>query len=179
VGVAVQFDVVLDPTRITAASAAAGTAAPSHLLTSAQLTNGALRVVLYSLANAQLGSGTLVNLQLAIAPTAPEGPLVLRITNALMADVTGSSLQPIALQAGSLTISAGAGSRLNLLARLVNGQVQLQLSGPANKNYILQTSTDLAQWLNVSTNVLTDGQILITNSPPNSSQRYYRANYAP
>jgi hypothetical protein len=106
--------------------------------------------------------------------------LVLQVTNAVMADITGSSVQPIALQSGLLTISAGAGSRLVLTARLVNGQVQLQLTGPASKRYLLQSSPDLSNWINVSTNVLTDGQISLTDSPPaNSSPRFYRANYDP
>ena len=179
-GVALQFDLVFDPARIAAVSATTDSAAQNEILASGQPSNGVFRVVLYSLRNAQLAAGTILDLQLAVAPNSPEGPLILGLTNAVMADITGAGVQPIALQPGSLTISAGAGSRLTLLARFVNGQVQLQLTGPANKNYILQSSPDLTQWVNVSTNLLTDGQILITNSPPaNSSQRFYRANYAP
>lgn len=179
-GVSVQFDLVFDPARITAVSAASDSAAPTHVLASGQPANGVLRIVLYSLSNAQLGSGTLVNFQLAISPAAAEGPLILQVTNAVMADITGSSVQPLSLQPGLLTISAGAGSRLALIARLVNGQVQLQLTGPANKLYLFQSSPDLSNWITVSTNVLTDGQINLTNSPPaNASPRFYRAKYAP
>lgn len=178
-GVALQFDLLFDPARIAAASAVS-VADPNHVLVTGQPTNGVLRIVLYSLSNAQLGSGTLIDFQMAILPGAPEGPLVLAVTNAVMADITGASVQPIALQSGLLTISVGAGSQLTLIGRLVNGQVQLQLSGPANKRYILQSSPDLSNWINVSTNVLTGGLISLTDSPPaNGSQRFYRANYAP
>jgi hypothetical protein len=121
-----------------------------------------------------------VDLQVALAPGTAEGPLSLKVTNAVLSDATGAGVAPVSLLPGTLTISAGAGSRLTLLGRLVNGQVQLQLSGPANKRYILQSSADLATWINVTTNVLTDGQITLNDSPPPaSSKRYYRANYAP
>jgi hypothetical protein len=179
-GVALQFDLVFDPSRVVAAGVMSDPSNLTHVVVSGQPTNGVLRVVLYSLNNALLNSSALVDLQVAIAPGAAEGPLALLVTNAILADATGSGVAPVSLLPGTLTISAGAGSRLTLLGRFVGGQVQLQLTGPANKKYILQSSPDLATWINISTNILTDGQITLSDSPPPaSSKRYYRANYAP
>ena len=179
-GVALQFDLVFDSTVVVAASVNASYASANHILASGQPTNGVLRVILYSLSNAQLNNGALINFQLSTAAAAAEGLVNLVVTNVVMADANASSVQPITAQPGILTISAGAGSQLTLLVRMSSGQVQLQLKGPAGKLYILQGSRDLLQWTNLSTNVLAGGQINLTDiTATNLSQRFYRANYAP
>lgn len=178
-GVALQFDLVFDPTQVTAA-AATPSAGVTHLLATSQPASGTLRVVLYSLANAQLKDGLLLGLQLSVSPVAVEAPVAIQITNALLADVTGIAVTPLALQPGVLTISAGAGAKLGLLVRATDGQIQFQLTGPADKRYVIQGSSDLSQWQNLSTNVLVGGQVTISDgSATNAVRRFYRARYAP
>lgn len=178
-GVAAQFDLAFDANRIALASAVGGGGSPNHILASGQPTNGVLRVVLYSLTNSLLGNGVLINLRLTILPAAPESVMPIQVTNALLADVTAASVQPLTLQAGSLLISLGAGSRLASLNRSA-GQVQFQLIGPADKRYVIQGSPDLSSWIDLATNVLAGGQITITDTTAtNLPQRFYRARYAP
>jgi subtilisin family serine protease len=58
-----------------------------------------------------------------------------------------------------------------------DGRVQLQLHGDIGKSFILQVSSDLANWLPIFTNTISaDGVFQFTDSPASPSpQRYYRA----
>jgi len=59
---------------------------------------------------------------------------------------------------------------------LSNGQFQLQLSGLAGKSYLFQASTNLSDWLSISTNIAPlDLFQLIDPSASNFPYRFYRA----
>ncbi len=76
-----------------------------------------------------------------------------------------------------LTLAPAAPSLSVLPASTIPGdQVVLQLSGQPRVRYLLQSSTDLAQWITVSTNTLAAETALITNSVSLSSPgRLWRA----
>jgi hypothetical protein len=57
-----------------------------------------------------------------------------------------------------------------------SGSFVLQLSGLSGQTYWLQTSTNLINWTNVSTNVLVSSFVNITNTViPNAGHQYWRA----
>jgi hypothetical protein len=55
-----------------------------------------------------------------------------------------------------------------------NGQFSLQFQGQNNQNYILDTSTNLALWVPVLTNVASNGLFLFRNTNPADPKRFYR-----
>jgi uncharacterized repeat protein (TIGR03806 family) len=57
-----------------------------------------------------------------------------------------------------------------------NGTFQLELSGPPGKTYILQGSTDFANWIPISTNVPTSSPFTVVDpAAANFRYRFYRA----
>jgi hypothetical protein len=63
---------------------------------------------------------------------------------------------------------------------LSHGVFQIELSGATNGNYILQASTNLAEWTSLSTNSTTTTPFYITDpNAANFSQRFYRVLFQP
>jgi len=61
-----------------------------------------------------------------------------------------------------------------------NGGFQLQLTGTASAAVVLETSTNLMQWIPLSTNNLTQGNLFFTNfTTENSRVRFFRAHTPP
>jgi cytochrome c peroxidase len=76
---------------------------------------------------------------------------------------------------------ATVSSSLRVLASQPGGgSVVAQLAGPAGQVYLLQTSTNLADWSTVSTIVLAGPSVNITNKPaPGAPRQFWRAVPAP
>jgi hypothetical protein len=180
VGVGVQLDVKYDGGTLSLGTPTGGSALSTQLVTSSQLTNGMVRIVIYSLGNTLLGNGTLVNLPFNISPGAVAGPINIGLTNVMMADAGANSLTPVLLQPGALNVSFGAGARLGGFTRGSNGRVQFQLTATPDQKFVIQTSFDLIQWYNLSTNVVFGGMINLTDTPAtNYPSQFYRALYSP
>lgn len=59
---------------------------------------------------------------------------------------------------------------------MTTGGFKLQLSGPAGSNYVIQASTDLKNWIPISTNAAPTGTVSFTDTAAtNLAFRYYRA----
>lgn len=59
---------------------------------------------------------------------------------------------------------------------MVAGGFKIQLSGPSGSNYVIQASTDLKNWVPISTNAAPTGSVSYTDAAAtNLSFRYYRA----
>jgi hypothetical protein len=65
------------------------------------------------------------------------------------------------------------------LTRQADGSFVLDLQGQANQSYVLQTSTDLVNWLSVSTNVAADGLVRLPVPSGTNRAQFYRARIAP
>jgi hypothetical protein len=81
--------------------------------------------------------------------------------------------------AGSVT-SAGATLYANAPLRFINsrqasGRFSATLLGVAGGNYVLQTTTNLINWIPIATNSAPNGIISFTATNPPGGQRYYRA----
>ena len=64
--------------------------------------------------------------------------------------------------------------------RVASGRVSFAISGVAGRSYVLQASTDLAQWLDLSTNVLSGSALRVTNQiDPAFPQRFFRLRSGP
>jgi hypothetical protein len=72
---------------------------------------------------------------------------------------------------------------ISLTATSLTNRVRLTLTtfaGQTGQNYIIQVSTNLTTWTNLSTNIATGvGQFSITNSFTNGPARFYRAEHLP
>ena len=76
---------------------------------------------------------------------------------------------PAAAPPPQLTMSAPVGP---------GGQLTLHLEGQAGARYLIQSSTTLSSWLNMSTNTLS-GNTLDLSYPPGSGARFWRAVWLP
>ena len=94
---------------------------------------------------------------------------------------TSDPLLPVTALPVSLTITSGIPAAPQLY--VVSGsasQFVFQLQGDANVAYVVQTSSNLATWIPVSTNTLPTGMLNFTNPiPPGSSQQFWRALWQP
>src|SRR3989442_12842968 len=61
------------------------------------------------------------------------------------------------------------------IARLPNGNLNLQIIGLSGRTYVIQASTDLERWIDLSTNNAAGGMITFTDiDARNFRQRFYR-----
>ena len=56
----------------------------------------------------------------------------------------------------------------------MDGNTRITLSGDTDRDYVIQSSTDLTRWYALSTNSIWDGPIADRESPA-PSRRFYRA----
>lgn len=86
---------------------------------------------------------------------------------------TGQATALVWTQSGARSTYPKARLPSLLALRHTNGLVQLSLSGDADRDYVIQTSTDLSHWVDRSTNTIWDGPI----ADPESAvfpHRFYR-----
>jgi Cohesin domain len=172
--VAVQYDIVFNPATLISTDATAGGAQPNHQVASALVNQSTRRMVLYSPANAALTNGVLANLVFTIASNAPPGVSSLLITNAIFANAQGNQVQPGGLASG-FVLSLAAPARFGSIFLSTNGAVQFQVFGSISQAYVIQASTNLLQWINVSTNTSLNGEIDFTdNNGGRFGYRFYR-----
>jgi hypothetical protein len=91
---------------------------------------------------------------------------------------TSDPLKPVVALPISLTISSGVPTVPKLQALSIStGQFIFQLEGEIGVPYMVQVSTNLVTWASISTNILPNGVLNITNSM--SSVEFYRALWQP
>lgn len=102
---------------------------------------------------------------------------------------TNAGNYSVQIQNGGGSVTSGSAS-LTVLTNTVSSVVnilsagtemtangfKIQLSGPAGSNYVIQASSDLKNWIPISTNAAPTGSISYTDTAAtNLSFRYYRA----
>ncbi len=112
----------------------------------------------------------------AVNYTSTSGSLIINP----VANASGSATITVTVNNGGSVISnsfvATVGLVTEQLRRLPGGQMVLTVAGPVGSNYVIQTSTDLAQWTPFSTNTIPPGgSAEIVDLNPNSPQKFYRA----
>jgi hypothetical protein len=178
--VAVQYDVLFNSTNLNSDAPVAGNAQAGSVIASSLLNPGTRRVVLYSPANAALTNGILANLLFSIATNAPAGVSSLTLTNVIFANAQAGRVQSPTLVPGIVTVSLTAPARFGTILLSTNGAVQFNVLGADNLAYVIQTSTNLMQWVDLSTNVVTGGAINFTDTNVSHFRyRFYRVRTGP
>ena len=78
-----------------------------------------------------------------------------------------------------VTTSAASAATLQI-HRQSDGGLFIDLTGQVNQQYIVQSSTNLVTWQNISTHVLTSGFLRVPLSVvPGATSQYYRAVASP
>jgi hypothetical protein len=147
-----------------------------------------------------VSNGTTVNFTVAAAGSQPityqwkfNGSAIagattatLVITNAQSANqgdymvVVSNAVGILSSPAAHLTVQGAAPSPLELgnLQR-ANGSWSFDVTGPAQTNYVLWSSTDLSQWSRLNTNFSATGSVHFTDSNAPASVKFYRATLSP
>jgi len=95
----------------------------------------------------------------------------LSLTNAVLNDVVPS-------QSITLYVAPAATNLFSLkIAGAAAGQVALFLNGTAGQTYVLQSSTNLLNWLSVNTNTLISNSWEMFMPPTNGAPKFYRGVY--
>jgi hypothetical protein len=172
--VAVQYDIIFNPATLSSTGADTGGAQPNHVVATALLNQATRRVVLYSPSNVSLTNGLLANLVFSIATNAPPGVSSVLITNAIFANAQAAQIQPAGLTSG-FVLTLAAPARFGSILLSTNGLVQFQVFGSFNQAYVIQASTNLLQWTDVSTNTSVVGEIDFTdNTTSRFRYKFYR-----
>lgn len=115
--------------------------------------------------------GTVSTLTVKNVSAASAGKYSVRIVNGV-GSVTSSNATLIVLAStvSNVVSIVSAGTKMTLSG------FQLQLSGPAGSNYVIEASTDLKNWVPISTNAAPSGNVSYTDAAAiNLPFRYYRA----
>src|SRR5262245_40071361 len=107
--VGLQADISFDSAVLGAPSAAGGAALGGHVLRSASLSPGLLRIVVYSPGNTALASGSLARLSFTVADAAPAGQSPVTFSAVTLGNAAALRLTPASLVAGSVKV-LGPGS---------------------------------------------------------------------
>ncbi len=165
--VAAQFDVAFDPSRVASGAAQTDPVSPRHTVLSREVAPGVRRVLVYSLQNAAITNRNAAYLPFTVSPAeyASSGPLT--PSNGILAKPNGTAVTPLALSSGTVFVRP-----VNLLP---DGRVQFFLPATPDQRYLIQASTDLEHWINISTNVATGTFLdLVDVDAANYPYRFYR-----
>lgn len=145
--VAAQFDVTFDPTRVISAAALPEPASDGQIVLSREIQPGVRRVLVFSLDNRVITNRNLARLPFTVAPQeyVSSGPLM--PANAIVAQADGNAVAPVALNSGTIFMRPA-----NLLP---DGHVQFFLPSTPDQRYFIQATTNLVDWVTISTNVAT------------------------
>lgn len=162
--VAAQFDVTFDPNRVAAGPAPADA---RQTVLSREIAPGVHRVLVFSRQNAVVTNRSLVSLPFTVSSSAYNGSGALTPANAILARHDATAITPLELGSGTIFVRP--------VNRLPNGHIQFFLPSSPDQRYYIQASTDLEQWINISTNVATGSFLdLVDVDAASYSYRFYR-----
>src|SRR5262245_53535112 len=145
--VAAQFDVAFDPAKVSAAAALPDLTSVDQMVLSRELSPGLRRVLVFSRNNAVITNRTIAQTPFTVsaAERVSSGPLT--PTHAVVAQTDAAALTSLSLNAGTIFVRP-----VNLLP---NGHVQFFLPSTPDTRYAIQATTNLVNWVNISTNTAT------------------------
>ena len=112
------------------------------------------------------------------SPATPDGVVPLGLTNGIVARVPGQRVQPLAQADGALRVwSGGSFQSLSLTS---DGQLQMQFQGVADRAYAFEVSTNLTDWVALTTNMMEGSPLnLVVTNTAIYPQQFYRARLVP
>jgi hypothetical protein len=174
--VGLQFDVRFDSTRLSALAVSRGAAAMDHVIVTALPAIGMQRIVIFSPINSQLREGSVVDLlyQLTALKSGESSPLILY--NVIIADAAGNKIEPFILINGSITVTQGNLPQLGSIVFSPDGQIHFEVSSSDNGIFLIQTSTDLFNWVDAGHVEVVNGYARFSDKSISTvGQRFYRA----
>ena len=169
--VGAQFDVSFNPSAVSLNSISAGDSLAGHILDQRQLAPGQWRALIYSTTNGPIAPGAVVWLHFNIPTNAPDGVVLLTMTNAIVAKVAGQPVQPLAQMSGALIVSSA--ENFVSVAPVATGQLRMTILGPAGRVFTLQGTPDLFHWADLDSYTNESGTLLVTNTPPAGRNAYF------
>lgn len=103
-GVGLQVDVAFDTAVLSTPTALRGTVLGGHLLRSALISPGLLRIVIYSPQDTSLADGALARLSFMVDDEAPTGPSEVSFSAATLGNAAAVRLTPTSLTPGSVDV---------------------------------------------------------------------------
>ncbi len=142
-----QFDVAFDSTKVIASAPELNYGAPGHVLRSREIAPGVRRVLFYSLNNTVASNRvtTAMPFTLPANERTGSGPIV--PGNVKLSRPDASEVAPVTAIPGEVFVVPAYVQP--------NGRAQFFFSSQAGTNYVVQASTDLQNWTNLSTNTAT------------------------
>ncbi len=150
---ALQLDLTYDPVKVTPGLVTLGAAATDHIVDSAVVSTGRLRVVVYSPTNAALVSGGLVTIGFAIAPGAAQGVTPVDLPALLFSSAGGQQIATTGALSGSITVQPPVALPADLA---------ITKSGSATSNGTIQFTVTAS---NAGPNTATGASLLDTLPP--------------
>ena len=132
---------------------------------------GVRRIVVYSLSHTLLTNGVLVEVEFSVGALPLPTKLGISVTNVLLATAAATSVPSVAFSGAVVIVPVFVNPDRSAAALL---------NVTANRNYIVQASTNFVSWQNLLTN--TPASSVLEFSDPSASifrRRYYRAVSAP
>lgn len=167
---AAQFDVAYNPDKVTAGVLVPGTLLSNHLARSREIAPGVRRVLVYSSLNTAVtvtNQATLTSLAFTVPATEYVGSGPITLSKAVLARPDATEVIPVALTSGAIFVRP--------VNRREDGIVDFFLSSVPGERYLIQATTNLLDWVNISTNVATGSFMqLVDLNAPNYSFRLYR-----
>jgi hypothetical protein len=175
---ALGFSLTFDPARLAYQGVTLGKdAAGASLIPNAvRAQDGQLGLALALQVGQSLGSGALEIARVRFAVMGPTGSAGLRLADAPvvceLVDTVADTL-PMALTSGAVQVVPQPG--FTSLELLPGGGLQLLLSGPSGQTCRLQVSSNLVDWVTLSTNVLGNAPLPVVDATaPAGECRFYR-----
>lgn len=166
--VGIQADLHFDADRVRVGEAIRGGALQdNHVILSRSLNPNVYRFLVYSAVNRSLSNGVVATLPFAVAGGLELANIPLLFSNVVVAGPQGRPVELRRLD-GAIVMTP--------VYRRVDGTVDYFLSVQPDQRYVIQASTNLIQWENVSTNDTPDTLLfLVDEEAKYHSYRFYRA----
>jgi len=175
--VAAQFDVSFNPSVVNLTGVSAGDTLAGHVVDQRQLAPGHWRVLAYSTTNGPIAPGAMVWLSFNIPTNSPDGIVPLGVTDAIIAQIEGQRMQPLAQVNGALTVGAGSFMSMTLED---GGKLRTTIVGIPGRVFTLQGTPDLFHWADLRSYTNLSGTLVLTNIPPDGRDAYfYRTVFRP
>ena len=147
--VAAQFDVAFNAGKITGSGPVGTVRLANHTIKSREIAPGVRRTLVYSLNNTNVPgtNGPIVQLPFTVSPQETVGSGPLTPSNVIVARADGTALAPVSLSVGRIFVQP-----VNLLP---GGQAQFFLPSIEGRRYVVQASSNLVEWVAISTNLAT------------------------
>jgi len=175
--IAAQLDVHFDPAVVSVSAFVGNSSLAGHVVDQQLLGPGLWRGLIYSPTNGLIPAGTMAWVSFTIAADAPNGTVPLHVTNAIVSEDAGQRVQPLSTTDGLLTIVTPGGGFVSM-GMDTAGEAHLQFVGVDGWEYALEASSDLTNWVSLSTNTAVAGLIEFDDAA-GYPQRFYRARLVP